>query len=241
MRQGDPQDPLLRQVLPLPRGAAGVAGLRRRPAATKRRARRAPGLLHKYQGRALLITTGACAVHCRYCFRRHLRLWADQADDQRALDSRARSTSRPTRDRGNHPERRRPAVAGQCAAGRSCCASSRAMPQLPASASTPARRSCCRRASMPDCCACAARGCATAGHRRARQPRRRNRRARSHARCSALRGSAHALLNQSVLLAGVNDDAATLAALSQRAVRCRRAALLPASAGSRWPAPRISP
>jgi len=33
--------------------------------------RRAPGLLHKYQGRALLVTTGACAVHCRYCFRRH--------------------------------------------------------------------------------------------------------------------------------------------------------------------------
>lgn len=31
----------------------------------------APGLLHKYHGRALLITTGACAIHCRYCFRRH--------------------------------------------------------------------------------------------------------------------------------------------------------------------------
>ena len=30
-----------------------------------------PGLLHKYQGRALLTVTGACAVHCRYCFRRH--------------------------------------------------------------------------------------------------------------------------------------------------------------------------
>jgi EF-P beta-lysylation protein EpmB len=31
----------------------------------------APGLLHKYHGRALLITTGACAINCRYCFRRH--------------------------------------------------------------------------------------------------------------------------------------------------------------------------
>ncbi len=30
-----------------------------------------PGLLHKYRGRALLLVTGACAVHCRYCFRRH--------------------------------------------------------------------------------------------------------------------------------------------------------------------------
>lgn len=34
-------------------------------------AQRLPGLLHKYAGRVLLITTGACAVHCRYCFRRH--------------------------------------------------------------------------------------------------------------------------------------------------------------------------
>lgn len=36
-----------------------------------------PGLLHKYQGRALLVTTGACAVHCRYCFRRHYDYEAD--------------------------------------------------------------------------------------------------------------------------------------------------------------------
>ncbi|MGH8121960.1 MAG: KamA family radical SAM protein, partial [Rudaea sp.] len=34
-------------------------------------ARAANGVLHKYEGRALLIATGSCAVHCRYCFRRH--------------------------------------------------------------------------------------------------------------------------------------------------------------------------
>lgn len=34
-------------------------------------AQRLPGLLQKYHGRVLLVTTGACAVHCRYCFRRH--------------------------------------------------------------------------------------------------------------------------------------------------------------------------
>lgn len=34
-------------------------------------AQRLPGLLQKYAGRVLLVTTGACAVHCRYCFRRH--------------------------------------------------------------------------------------------------------------------------------------------------------------------------
>jgi EF-P beta-lysylation protein EpmB len=33
-------------------------------------ARQTAGLLQKYRSRALLITTGACAVHCRYCFRR---------------------------------------------------------------------------------------------------------------------------------------------------------------------------
>ena len=33
--------------------------------------RAAQGVLHKYEGRALLVATGACAVHCRYCFRRH--------------------------------------------------------------------------------------------------------------------------------------------------------------------------
>lgn len=29
------------------------------------------GLIQKYKGRVLLILTGSCAVHCRYCFRRH--------------------------------------------------------------------------------------------------------------------------------------------------------------------------
>jgi L-lysine 2,3-aminomutase len=43
-------------------------------------ARRAPGLLQKYRGRALLVTTGACAVHCRYCFRREFP-YAEQVGD----------------------------------------------------------------------------------------------------------------------------------------------------------------
>src|SRR5699024_4770711 len=37
------------------------------------------GLLHKYHGRALLITTGACAINCRYCFRRHFDYPAQHA------------------------------------------------------------------------------------------------------------------------------------------------------------------
>jgi EF-P beta-lysylation protein EpmB len=69
MRAGDPHDPLLLQVLPGARELIARTGFGSDPLA-ERSAMRAPGLLHKYHGRALLITTGACAVHCRYCFRR---------------------------------------------------------------------------------------------------------------------------------------------------------------------------
>jgi EF-P beta-lysylation protein EpmB len=69
MRPGDPGDPLLRQVLPVQRELEDVADYVTDPVG-EHAALRAPGLLHKYQGRALIITTSACAVHCRYCFRR---------------------------------------------------------------------------------------------------------------------------------------------------------------------------
>jgi L-lysine 2,3-aminomutase len=70
MRPGDPHDPLLRQVLPLTEEDAVVPGYVADPVGDDLAVRK-PGLLHKYDGRALLIATGACAVHCRYCFRRH--------------------------------------------------------------------------------------------------------------------------------------------------------------------------
>lgn len=70
MRKGDPADPLLRQILPLEAEAAPTPGFTADPVGDAA-AERTPGLLHKYQGRVLLVTTGACAVHCRYCFRRH--------------------------------------------------------------------------------------------------------------------------------------------------------------------------
>jgi L-lysine 2,3-aminomutase len=69
IRPGDPRDPLLLQVLP-----QGVEALERpgfvADPVNDAGAMAAPGLLHKYRGRVLLITTGACAIHCRYCFRR---------------------------------------------------------------------------------------------------------------------------------------------------------------------------
>ena len=70
MRPGDPQDPLLLQVLPLGAELDELPGYRTDPVGDLA-SRTAPGLLHKYHGRALLVTTGSCAVNCRYCFRRH--------------------------------------------------------------------------------------------------------------------------------------------------------------------------
>jgi len=70
MRKGDPHDPLLLQVWPQPQEADEVPGYG--DDAVGDLAKLKPGgIIHKYQGRALVIATGACAVHCRYCFRRH--------------------------------------------------------------------------------------------------------------------------------------------------------------------------
>ena len=70
MARGDSRDPLLLQILPLARESEDVAGFGRDPL-DEVDTMPVPGLLHKYQGRALLTMTGACAIHCRYCFRQH--------------------------------------------------------------------------------------------------------------------------------------------------------------------------
>lgn len=70
MRKGDPHDPLLRQVLPLDAEMRPVAGFAL-DAVGDGAAKAGPGVIHKYAGRALLVATGSCAVNCRYCFRRH--------------------------------------------------------------------------------------------------------------------------------------------------------------------------
>lgn len=94
MRHGDPRDPLLRQVLPLAVEAEDRPGFVLDPVGD-RAAALAPGLIHKYRGRVLLITTGACAIHCRYCFRRHYPYaeTAPRDDWSEALDSIHRDTS----------------------------------------------------------------------------------------------------------------------------------------------------
>ena len=78
MRYGDPDDPLLRQVLPVTGEDTLVPGFSL-DAVGDGAARGATGVIHKYRGRALLVTTGSCAVHCRYCFRRHFPYSAETA------------------------------------------------------------------------------------------------------------------------------------------------------------------
>ncbi|MFL6549228.1 MAG: EF-P beta-lysylation protein EpmB [Povalibacter sp.] len=70
MRRSDPRDPLLLQVLPLEAENVVADGFSVDPVGDMA-SRAGAGVLHKYHGRALIVATGACAVHCRYCFRRH--------------------------------------------------------------------------------------------------------------------------------------------------------------------------
>ncbi|MGJ7458012.1 EF-P beta-lysylation protein EpmB [Halomonas sp. MA07-2] len=70
MRLNDPADPLLRQVLPLGEEALATPGYVADPLEEAAHTQ-ARGLIHKYAGRVLLIASPACAVNCRYCFRRH--------------------------------------------------------------------------------------------------------------------------------------------------------------------------
>lgn len=70
MGHRDPYDPLLRQILPLDEELRPMPGFGL-DAVGDAAAKAATGVIHKYRGRALLIATGSCAVHCRYCFRRH--------------------------------------------------------------------------------------------------------------------------------------------------------------------------
>jgi EF-P beta-lysylation protein EpmB len=88
MRKRDPDDPLLLQVLPLAIEDVVPPGYSADP--LEEQAIADEGLLRKYAGRALLITSGACPVHCRYCFRRsfpYQMQLAARADWSRAVQA----------------------------------------------------------------------------------------------------------------------------------------------------------
>ncbi|MDM8565466.1 EF-P beta-lysylation protein EpmB [Candidatus Halobeggiatoa sp. HSG11] len=77
MHKGDPNDPLLRQILPLPEENQQVEYFSNDPVGDIA-AEKIPGLLQKYHGRVLLVLTTACAIHCRYCFRQHTKFSISQ-------------------------------------------------------------------------------------------------------------------------------------------------------------------
>jgi L-lysine 2,3-aminomutase len=70
IKPGDPNDPLLRQILPLGAELTSPDDYTRDPL-DELNANPVPGLVHKYAGRVLFVASGACAINCRYCFRRH--------------------------------------------------------------------------------------------------------------------------------------------------------------------------
>jgi len=84
MRRGDPHDPLLLQVLPRAAEERDVAGYTADPLGESA-ALAAPGLVRKYAGRALVLVTGGCAVNCRYCFRREFP-YATSGATRRGID-----------------------------------------------------------------------------------------------------------------------------------------------------------
>ncbi|KFC07289.1 lysyl-lysine 2,3-aminomutase [Trabulsiella guamensis ATCC 49490] len=80
MEKGNPNDPLLRQVLTSQAEFIAAPGFSTDPLEEQHSV--VPGLLHKYQNRALLLVKGGCAVNCRYCFRRHFP-YADNQGNKR--------------------------------------------------------------------------------------------------------------------------------------------------------------
>ncbi|MFW0767474.1 EF-P beta-lysylation protein EpmB [Trabulsiella odontotermitis] len=80
MEKGNPNDPLLRQVLTSEEEFVAAPGFSTDPLEEQHSV--VPGLLHKYQNRALLLVKGGCAVNCRYCFRRHFP-YADNQGNKR--------------------------------------------------------------------------------------------------------------------------------------------------------------
>jgi EF-P beta-lysylation protein EpmB len=73
------EDPILKQFLPLKKEEEVVKGFSLDPVGDLS-SQKESKLLHKYSGRALLIVSGACAMHCRYCFRKNFPYESSRKD-----------------------------------------------------------------------------------------------------------------------------------------------------------------
>ncbi len=211
MVPGDPADPLLRQVLPLGDEELDRPGFTADPLG-EAACGPVPGLLHKYRGRALLVTTGACAVHCRYCFRRHFaygdlpagRRWWGPALDYLRTDADIHEVLLSGGDPLTLPDAQLAALA-QDLAGVPHLQRLRVHTRLPVV--LPSR--------VDERLLAWLAGTRLkpvvvihANHPRELAPP-------VVAACQRLRGAGVTVLNQTVLLAGVNDDEGVLAALSE--------------------------
>jgi EF-P beta-lysylation protein EpmB len=214
MRRGDPDDPLLRQVLPRAAEREPVAGFCADP--VREQGLAAHGLIRKYPGRALLIASGACPIHCRYCFRREFPY-----QDQLA----ARGGFEPALE----TLRTGPGVDEVILSGGDPLSlSNRRLGELLAKVATtqattvrihtrfpvviPERIDTDLLRLLDDT------GLRTVVVLHSNHPNELD--AGVAAALSTLRQHVDALLNQAVLLAGVNDDADTLASLSRRLFEC---------------------
>ena len=79
IEKGNPADPLLLQVLSSARETENIAGFTEQPL-SEHNYSPVTGLIQKYPGRVLVIVSGACAINCRYCFRRHFPYQSFQPD-----------------------------------------------------------------------------------------------------------------------------------------------------------------
>ena len=93
INKADPYDPLLLQILPLQAETLPQPADYSSDPVGDTLASPVPGLIHKYHGRVLLIATGACAIHCRFCFRRHFPYTAATPPHNAALDYISSDTS----------------------------------------------------------------------------------------------------------------------------------------------------
>lgn len=214
MRKGDPHDPLLKQVWPLGAELEPVAGYSADP--VREQGLAAGGVLRKYPGRALLIASGACPIHCRYCFRREFPYPAQ-------LAARADWSAAIAELRGA-PDVREAILSG----GDPLSLSNRRLEDLVArlgdTAVTTLRIHTRFPIALPERI--------DAGLLRVLTTTRLETVVVVHTNhaneldasveraLTAFKPALSALLNQSVLLRGVNDDAATLAALSERLFAC---------------------
>ncbi len=216
MTRGDAQDPLLRQVLPLGAERLSVAGFGTDPVGDSD-ADRGAGLLQKYTGRALLVVTGACAVHCRYCFRRHFPYGALSP----ALDRTAAALTLISADTGIHElilsggdplmlnDDRLDALLGDLA-GIAHIRRIRLHTRLPLVLPSRITEGLCRILARP--------GPAILAVVHANHPNELG--SAAAAALQRLKRAGLSILNQSVLLRGVNDSACVLAALSERLFEC---------------------